>query len=533
MQAPRVINRVIDTLAVRISRNRHPSDWLLHQLADWRQFVADWEPGADLLAVEFPDCGVFVLRGSSKPFEFTFSNDELAEVRIWKPEKWSSAVGSATGQIMVTFRSKFLQLAGLDAAQLFLDRLEALLVDPSPLPVYNGDWPRPDFCRVARGDLAADIQQDKNLTWAEVHKFVCQSRNLDVFTTLSSEGVYGLLNAVSDGKNKGIPPLDNKGVSILTGATGGGSPAGVAPAFALPEPGPVEAALKTVLGRFAEGVRSELAEGKRGASVTRSVMRGRRPLTVYFGRMTGEIFCKAYDKLAELPVHEKEYMADVWTNPAKPEDERWDGVSPVWRWEFTFTGDFLKSMYIGADRVDVRELSVFLAYVPALWFYCSRKWLRQLDERSLDGRKDQTDRMAISRYWSVVQSAWSSDVGIERDNSRYLRIKDERDAKNRVHQLQQQAAGCIRSAVAVSAAYGTLGLSDTDDQFDPSTGEILPAGESFNLADRVVTMMVEMLGDDFDAAVHKRQQLIGLDDISDAALTSLQRAKMMTRGLGS
>lgn len=509
-----IVNRVVDTLDLRLSRNRQPSSWLLSHVPRWRSVMADWQPGQDPELVEIPEVGTFILRGSSRPFEFVLVHPEICDIRIWKPERWDAAVGGATGQIMFNFRSKFLQLVGLEAARLVVARVEACMIAATGPKVYLERMPaRPDFLRVARGDLAVDLAQDRNLKWSDLTHMVCQTRNTDPFTTLTDLSRKRLLESVLGGEKEVTPPMDNKGVS-----------------FPMPEPGPCERAAARVLDAFSEAVTQEIEDGPRGARVTRSVMSGRTPQTVYFGRFTSPLHAKVYNKLGSLKPQRKLYMLDVWTA------NEWDGLSKVWRWEWTFTGDFLKSVYIGDDRVDVREFDDFLAYIPALWFYVTRKWLRQVVEDPTEDRH--VDRMHITPYWAVLQSAWDADVGVERDNSRYLRIKSERDADRKMLELKKQALGCITSAMAIRARRDALTVvADLlPVEFDPETGEVLrPGVERTSMRSVAFAELAEMVSDEdqYDLDVFHRQRMIGLDDISDSALTSLQRAERMAEGMGS
>lgn len=519
--SPEIINRVVDTLDLRLSRNRHPSAWLLRQVTSWRAARDAWEPGQEPPVVRVDGVGSFVLRGSSRPFEFVLVHPEICDIRIWNPERWSSAVSTATGQIMFNFRSKFLQLVGLAAAREVVRRVERLMIASEGALVYSGEQARPDFLRVARGDLAADVWQDRDLRGSDLQHFVCQSRSVDTFYTLSTEGRSRLLESVLGGENELHPPMDNKGVSIRRE----GDEGGVAEGFTLPMPGPYEAAAASVLDAFCSAVREEL-EDKKGARVTRAVMRGREPQTVYFGQWKSPIFCKVYNKLASLKPQRKLYMLDVWASNG------WDGKGKVWRWEYTFTGDFLKSIYVGNDRVDVREFDDFLAYLPALWFYVTRKWLRQVDgEPNLN---KETQRMRVTHYWGIIQSAWDSDIGVERDNSRYIGYKNSRDAVRKIVELRSQALGCIISAMAIRARLNDLEVNPDfvpSVDVDPETGEVLASRTS--LTQRVIDDFKKLLGDDFDQEVFSRQRFIGLDDLSDSALTSLQRAERMAEGFGS
>jgi hypothetical protein len=423
---------------------------------------------------------------------------------------------------MFNFRSRFLQLVGLAAAREVVRRVERLVISQGRELVYVGEQPRPDFLRVARGDLAADFQQDRNLRLRDLSHMVCQSRSSDPFMTLSTEGIRGLLEPVQSGVDPLSPPMDNKGVSIRS--FGG---AGLSPDLAPPLPGPCEAAAASVLDAFSAAVRAELEDGTRGGRVTRMVLQGRHPQTVYFGKWKSPIFAKVYNKLASLKPQRKLYMLDVWQNNG------WDGTGKVWRWEYTFTGDFLKSVYIGDDRVDLRDFDTFLAYIPALWHYVTHKWLRQVVDEIDDDKE--TQRMLTTDYWTAVQAAWQSPIGITRDNSRYLRIKSEADAARKIDELEKQAVGCMTTAMAIKARSQSLrvepDLRPTLD-YDVDTGEVLHV-KQLTIKENAIEGISARVNDDFEREVYHRQRMIGVDDLSDSALTSLYRAERILEGGGS
>jgi hypothetical protein len=502
-----IVNKVVDTLDLRLSRNSGPSSWLLDQVEGWRRARDEWTPGDDPFMVQLGGLGTFRLMGSSRPFEFVLAHPEICDIRIWRPESWDKAISTHTGQLMFNFRSKFLQLVGVHQAREFVHQVVALLI--AGPPVYTAQYPRPDFLRVARGDLAVDVAQSQGLRWEDLKHFVCRSLNTDIFTTLTDLSRKQLLERVLGDENTDYPPMDNKGVSIP-----------------IPAPGLLELAAVKVLDAYADLVKEELEEMKQqkkwAPKVTRSVMQGRTPQTVYFGRFTSPIFAKVYNKLASLRPQKKLYMLDVWA------DQGWSGDSHVWRWEWTFTGDFLKSVYIGKDRVDIRELDTFLEYIPSLWFYVTRNWLRQVNEDPQQNHH--TERMTTTLYWALIQSAWPSQLGVERDHSRDIRVKDDADKERRINELEAQARGCMVTASALKASRYDEGMIDFEAgySFDKETGEV-----SINYSEVAQSDVSSWLTELYDVDVDQRRKQIGADDLSDSALTSLQRAQRMLEGSGS
>lgn len=529
----KVVNNVIDTLDLRVSVNAPPTTWLFSQITSWRKHRDEWEPGSESLLIEIPALGTFRLLGSQKPYEFVLVNSQICDIRIWKPESWDKAVQGKTGQLFIGFRSKFLQLVGIDAVKEVVDRISAMFIDVEGAPLIQVDSrnPRPNFVRVARGDLAVDVWQDRGFLLRDLDHMVCQSYRSDVFNTLSDVSRKALLERVLHGQNEDTPPMDNKGVC-----------------FRMPDPGPAELAAATVLDAFTEAVADELEEGRRGAKVSRLVLSGRQPQTIYFGRWSSPIHCKAYNKLASLKVQKKLYMLDEWIRNG------WDGTGHVWRWEWTFTGDFLKSVYVGDDRCDIRDLDSFLEFIPALWHYVSRNWLRQI--RNANARKN-TEKVEITLYWAVIQSAWDGVVGVTRDHSREIRIKDESDKHRKILELEAQARGCMTTAAALrrskradidvttqadkleKQARGclvsaqALRLHGVDHIHEDGQMVDVETGEVYDLAAQLQTQIKMWVADDLDIDVWIRGREIGHDDLSDSAITSLYRSYRLAEGFGS
>ena len=104
---------MVDSLFLRVSVNRHPSPWLLSRLAAWRANREAWydDPkGTETLLESIPALGSFSVMSSSRPYESALINPEICDIRIWNPDKWSSAIGSQTSQFFVVFRSRFLSV---------------------------------------------------------------------------------------------------------------------------------------------------------------------------------------------------------------------------------------------------------------------------------------------------------------------------------------------------------------------------------------------------------------------------------------
>ncbi len=483
MHAAKVLNRVIDSLDLRLGRNRQPSTWLTENAVTWRTQFDNYQPGAAPVFYELQGLGTFTVQPGRRPYEFTLINRDICDIRIWNPEKWKTSQN--TGQFYVQFRSVFMQFHGLVAVRKVLDALSALMYGAERM-APGGGW---DYCRVSGADLAADLSLNTNVTLRDLDDYVCLARMRDHQHTPYSENTAELLQRLSERERRYTPPMDNKGGDIYTP----------------PPPGPGEAAAVALIKEFAAGVDLGAHFDQNLPLVSRSVTRRQKLYTAYFGRFGSKLFARLYNKLASLPVQGKEYMLDVWTLAG------WDAVSPVWRTEFSLSGDFLKSFSVADENAelaeDLRELDVFERHIPDLWHYSTHSWLRHCSDTSTDTN---TTRWQTSPMWAVLQTAFapSSALSIEREHWTPAPEAFER-------QLLAQATGV---AVTVAALHSkNMATEDIHDA--------LPA-----VAKRLVAFLES---DDAKHAIDEKRKLYGWDVFSDAQLRTHFRAERMAQGAGS
>jgi hypothetical protein len=402
-----------------------------------------------------PGLGSFRLRPTkSRPYELVLINSEIADIRIWNPEKWSTAIAGATGQFYVSFRSKFLQLQGMEGVRGFIAALEALLCAPFDSEASPG-WER-----ISRVDLAADLQTDRGYQWADLDRFVTRARQKDINpdSSILSEQINDVLSS---------PPLDNKG-----GATYN-----------------VDAQL---LSKMLQALACEPSED----GYVYRVVAKKEPQTIYFGRFGSPLYARLYDKLASLDKQHKGYMRDIWS------DAGWDGESPVWRHEFSLSGDFLRA--IGnletGEIQDLREFEVFLTAIPRIWQYLTCDWLRFT---ALESDDSNPWRREVSDSWAVLQMAFASPWSIVR--RRPPRCPDDK-------QLKAQMLGVALTIVAKRAC------SNTDER-------------------AIQTIFSDFVSwidkPDFYNLLKERRQVLGVDDFSDTSLSALYRVERLAEGFGS
>lgn len=351
-----LLNVCVDSLDLRLLSLSplHPS--FLHQSIAWNKYQDDYEHGVTpLLIIEIPGAGSFrLLHHSTRPYSYTLVNPEIADIRIWNPNKNASAIATQTGQLYINFRSKFLQEFGLDVVDPFLHAIRSWFFE---------DASAPGFTRVSRADLAADVEY-RALSWADLDCFVTKARKVDTFSVQSVQveidSIVTLLSA---------PPVDNKGGSKCSG---------------------YDLALQKL-----DALKAQLADD---AGLSRTVSTN-CPETLYFGRFGSKLYARIYDKTRSLHAQGKEYMQDIWNQAG------WDGVTPVIRVEFSLSGDFLKDTeFLG--QCDHRNFEWFKTIQPALWSYLTKTWLRHTEPRT----DVQRTRWKNSEFWSHVIEAFENSA---------------------------------------------------------------------------------------------------------------------------
>lgn len=469
-----IVNTVVDSLDVRVFRHAAPSLRLMRDADIWRRLIADFEPGDPAQYVQLPGLGTFRIKmGGHPPYEFVLINPQIADIRIWNVGRWNGRAAGQTGQLYVSFRSVFLQRYGVSGARSILAALTALFCIPGDVHSDAG----PEFDRIARVDLAVDTQEDRDMQWSDLDRFVCRARKLDTWAHLTPGQIEQLLK------------LDLSAGSFLPHDQPDAHDA--LPQFAR--------SASRVLHSYIRAVVDDL-EQHGEAALSRVVSHNRKPQTVYFGRFGSQLYARRYNKLGSLVVQNKLWMQDVW------EKGGWDQTSPVWRTEFSLSGDFLKSYQLhhqGALIDDCRDLSLLEHVLPVVWDYLTTDWLRFTDPVETDSNHR---RWPTASAWSVLVGAFGeSDLCGVRDHSRTVPRQDDH--------LVAQARGCSVSTVALRAA----SLGSLDDALQT-----------------MVDDLVDKIGDaEFRADVNERLLQFGLDDFTDTALSALFRRERLLEAVGS
>lgn len=477
-----LLNTLIDSLDLRICTLALPSAWLLSSFGSWRTYseksVGDFSQPDCIVALsdELSEFGYWSLKPfGHRPYEFILTNPEVCDIRIWNPEKWDKAITSQTGQIYISFRSKFLQHAGILGVQDLLNKITSLFFTSPDLL----------FCRVSRADLAADITCP-GFSWSELGQFVSRSRYREASSSDTSliEKALSLIDSKTStseppqGITRGVVPTED-GVSSCATASGA--------AFSEHE----LFLLRNALGTLRDD----------GSGIYR-VIHDRLPQTLYFGRFASPLYARIYNKLDSLRVQNKEYMRDIWSSAG------WDRESSVWRFEFSLSGDFLKNVIdisITDDKgeclTDLRNFDSFLASIPQIWQYLTHKWLKYLHPKISDSNQWRHD---IHPLWEVVQSAWDSEFLVFRKKL------------NHTYDETQMVAQIKGVALTIAAR-----RSPKDE----------PTDETFSI-------ILKDLWEYFDCSsfsedLLERRRLLGIDTVSDTLYSAQIRSSFIVEGNGS
>lgn len=474
MASSKIVNRVIDSLDVRVFRHAAASLWLARQADIWRMVIARHEPGDPDTFVKVPGLGTFRLKmAGAAPYEFVLINPQIADIRIWNPGRWSSRAAAQTGQFYVRFRSVFLQQHGLDGAHQVLGALTALGCQPGCVHVDSG----PEFDRIARVDLAVDTQEAREMVWADLDTFVCRARKLDTWAHLTPANVEEVLKV--DLSAGAYLPMDRPDFAEFL------------PTFMRSASRVMESYIRTVVNELSTHQEADLS---------RVVSHNRKPQTVYFGRFGSQLYARRYNKSGSLVVQNKLFMLDVWLNNG------WDGKSPVLRTEFSISGDFLKNYTLHSDGAaieDCRDLSLLGHLAPVLWDYLTTDWLSKRVPSATDSNHK---RWPVDAAWSVLVGAFGdSDLFGQRDHSRSVPREDSH--------LVKQSRGCSVSTVALRVArHGSY-----DAALDSMAEDYLTA----------------LHNEEFMSDVIDRLEEFGLDAYTDTQMSALFRAETMKQGIGS
>ncbi len=594
-----ILNRVVDSLDLRVYRDYTASSWLEGEIDEWRGRIQNAKPGQPDF-VSLPGLGSWQLKRAKRgAYELTLIHRQIGDVHIWNPAKWRGKQVSDTGQLYVSFRSVYLQQGGITGALEFIERLCGLLFGKTRL--FNPE--AVEFTRISRADVAVDYADRRVLTMtkeeAALHSTITWG-DLDLYQTrgkrtkreawltpFNGSGHDELIKVLRASRKKsheirdalktlGVRPSpgpDNRGGHCDNSTRNGfvGAPSQTEQqlektAVLDGESSTAIALEKTVMllaDMLIEGIQTD---GK--AQLTR-VIGGRKPQTVYLGRFGSDLYAREYHKQATLVTQNKGYLLDTRLAAGRNPN------TPVWRLEFSLSGDFLRQFVdtTTGERVDLRDPATFGLWIPRVWAYLTRTWMRhsvqplgnspfalefvpmveaflekfgtklpRLAARWLRARlkpyterDDNRSRWRPSERWQALQNAWKAD-------HEYMRLK--RPPNPDITGLSAGMNGYAKSIIAKltadphlrARALERLGLTS-----EPKDKKARQAYRKALLEECKAELLSRLSGKmydeeeqaGFDADVLERQALFGFDMDSDTALSSLLRADRMRDGDGS
>ena len=506
---PKLLNQTLDSLDLRLFSLSVPNISLVTQIKEWRDYKENFQHGkSEPFFADFEGLGRFKLNHSGhSPYEFTFINEEIGQIYLINPDKFSTKFAINTGQIYINFRSKYLQCQSDDYALVdhFISSLFSLFFQEL----------RNTFVKVSRADIAADIL-GASFTWQDLQKLSTRARKRD---GLSSFCTLSDLQEVRDILSKLRPQIDNKGASNFTSSKS-------------------QTALEPTLNSKQISILLELtSQAIEDPSMSRAIF-GKDLQTAYIGRFASKIYARIYCKSQEIKVSGKEYLTQYW------QEKGWQSEDHVWRVEFSLSGDFLKeflisdlnhddfvclatsSFYDGEQKtfkkithdayadcsINLHDWGNFKNNIHKIWTYCTQDWLRHTtSENSLNSRSPN------SEFWDCVSSAFDKDTN-------FCRLPlPAPPSESLAAQLLAQAKGCIKTFTALIIGGYQMAFGNGSKDWQKV--------DFFN--DLLETIGDELKEEITFADIESRRDLYGCDDYSDTQFSSALRIHRMKLGRGS
>lgn len=412
----RLLNGVVDSLDIRVYKDADISSEFGYFINSMREYIEDWEYGNDDLIIYIADLPFKILPRGSFPYEFVLVNESVCDIRVWNPDKWGSRACEQTGQLYLNFRSLFLQRGGLEAANFIKDDICDF--------IFGSRNSSDQFERISRLDLAADLELNRELSFSDLDSFVYRARKIEVNDSILSQDIETFM--------QNAPKYEGNDAAFYE-------------------------SVSNYLKIYLKQVSEDLAR-QESSDVRRVIMNNKKIQSLYFGRFGSKLYARIYNKPAESIMHGKLYMLK------KFHESGWDGKKPVYRVEFSVSGDFLKEFRVD-DIKDCRDFKEIENYISSLWKYLTSEWLthRIVDENDIKN----TQRWKFSAFWLAVCGAWD-DLGAlyRRDCEQTVQVDDQH-----LYRIIRGCAVSIASRLvarddidARTAIYDAIGLMLADNK---------------------------------------------------------------------
>lgn len=464
-----LLNRLIDSLYLRVGSRSIASAWLLSHLQDFRDYKENFDYSKpEPFYLEFSNLGKFrLLPSGNAPYEFVFTNPEICDIRFFNPEKFISTAALQTGQIYLDFHSKYLQ-----SLQGNYSIISQFIADIKSLCFQ---FESSHFAAISRADLAADFS-GFGLGWDDLKLFATRARKIDGFAAgEDAESILSSLDTL-------IPRMCDKG----------GDNASFTENSQIP--------LTLSVDQYK--LIRELLDNEINTPFLDRVICRKNLQTIYIGRFASKLYARLYTKSKEIKVSQKEYMRDIWLAAG------WNTEDEVVRTEFSCSGDFLREFFV--NGVELRDWYHFIENIPQLWSYLTTNWLRHTT-----GENDVISRSPNSEFWETVQIAFEYSPNFERSP------KPAPPSETLVGQLFAQARGCIKTGTAlILGGYHKAFGYPKSEQIEYL--EILLDEIGKELKEEITFQDIE-----------ERRDFYGCDEFSDTMFSAALRKHRLKLGRGS
>lgn len=377
----------VDSLVVTLGGNVAPSLWLKEHQTIWKEYQDQHSNSPDdkeYITDEINGEWWCVKPYGTGQYKYVLNNPEIGHLRIWNVEKWGSA--SRTKQhIYLDLCSSWLHKR--TPQQLHNDIVEMLggffeFHDPSELNI-----------QISRIDLHSDISNGSTfLTDSQVNNSISRSKYRERFN--------------GDDTIK----LTSKERDFLEG----GQSYNKSPQKLMTD--------EEVKSLFDKVLQMEKNQNSFGVD---SMVHKREIETVYYGKKSGDVWGKIYDKTKCVKTKSDNDTPLLWL------ENGWNKTDTVIRTEFSMRRPFIKEL----DNGSYVLLSDFIDNMSNVWEWMTTKWLRLVDEV----KKNNIQTSPISQFWLVVQSSFKNATN---------NIIRKRNFHGKVNQLLKQGIGCLQQAAA-------------------------------------------------------------------------------------
>jgi hypothetical protein len=471
-----LLNQTLDSLYLRLFSCSVPSIWLSSQLESWREYKKNFDyANPTEFFIDLPNLGRFrLLHSGHAPYEFVLCNPEIADIRLYNPDKFLCKSAIETGQVYLDFRSKYLQCQSDDyfLVDQFCENVFKLFFQS-----ISSDW-----IKVSRVDLACDVS-GFDFDWQDLQQFCTRARKIDGFTNEQPH----LEELASILRN---PQTCDKGVCNDTLDKSQSEEKSTQSTIQLSIQ-----QLSTLLGLVDSAIATPSLE---------RVISGKKLQTAYIGRFGSKLYARIYIKSNEIKISGKDYLQAFWKEKGWQEDEA------VVRTEFSLSGDFLKEFWITEDNS--QSWHNFKNNLKQIWTYLTSNWLRHTT-----GQSTLNSRSSNSEFWEVVVSAFDTD-------SNFLRLPvPAPPSESLAAQILAQAKGCLKSfaALIIGGYQKAFGNGSTD-------------WNQREFFDGLIDVIGKDLHDDITFQdIQERRDRYGCDEFSDTAFSAALRKHRMKLGRGS